>query len=186
MENRVHGTSRSFSLLILAATLVLSLDAQGQSQPSVEVNLGLDSIMPGDLAHIPLVLFAAGIKVGRVAGEVTFPKKVVSFDKAIRGQAGDEADAKVTAEVLNDSRESDLSTLRIVISATKEIPKGVLLDLRFKVFPDAKPGTTLQLRNSLRAVTVEGEEIKDVKRTDGELNIFIMPAVDVTCFFFTH
>lgn len=172
-------------MLVVAAILVL-MQSAGQSQTSVEVSMGLDSTTPGDLAQVPVILSATGTKVGKVAGEVTFPRKSLSFDKATRGSAGDEADAEVAVEALNDSRESDLSTLRVVVSATKEIPNGVLLNLRFRVSPDAADGRTLELRNSLRAMTLEGEEIKDVKRKDGEVNVFVEPPVDVSCFFFTH
>ena len=158
--------------------------AQGQDQQSVEVNLGSDMTTRGGPAQIPVILFTRGTKVGKVAGEVTFPGKLLSYDKAVRGSAGEEAAAEVSVELLNDGQDTERSILRVVVSATKEIPPGVLLDLRFRVSPDAEVGV-LALKNALKAMTLEGEEIKGVKGKDGEVDVKIITPV-VACFFFTH
>ena len=167
--------------LVVAVALVLARAAAAQS--SVEVNLGFDASASGSTARIPVNLLKGESKVGKVAGEVTFPKKLLSFDSATRGQAGNEADAKVAVELLNDEQ-SDRSVLRIEVSATKGMPDGVLLDLHFRVSSDARVGT-LELKNELRAMTVEGNEIRGGKGKDGEVTMIDSTSL-ITCFFFTH
>ena len=182
--NGMRRTSLSVAVVIIVLLIAVDTVAQGQSQPTVELSLSSETTSPGAPAQIAVILFARETKVGKVAGEVTFPKEILSFDRVMRGSSGDEVNADVSTEVIDDSGNSKLSVLKLAVSATKDMPDGVLLTLRFRVSPDAADGF-LKLANRLTAMSLGGEEIGNIKTRDGEVSVSKMQVL-VPCFFFTH
>ncbi|MBI4443447.1 MAG: hypothetical protein HY649_08755 [Acidobacteria bacterium] len=182
--NGMRRTSLSVAVGVICLLIGVACDAQGQSQPTVELSLGSETTSPGAPAQVPVILFARETKVGKVAGEVTFPKELLSFVGVARGSSGDEVNADISTKVIDDSGNSKLSVLKLAVSATQDMPNGVLLTLRFRVSPDAEDGF-LKLANRLTAMSIGGEEIGNIKTRDGEVSVSKMQVL-VPCFFFTH
>lgn len=178
------------SLLLALAVMVIwpgsSRAAQEQAEQAVELYLGFDTTMPGAKAYLTLTFTANGAKVGKVTSEVSFPKKLLTFVEAKRSQAGDDAEADLSAEVKEDGKDPELSILTVQVSAKKEIPNGPLVNLQFSVAPSAKEGV-IKLKNAVKATTLKGDEVKGAKGNAGELTVNAQPVAPLqVCFFFSH
>ena len=158
---------------------------EAEAQQEVEVVLGSDLSIPGGESYLPLMLTARGVKVGEVVSEVSFPKDVLSFTEAKRGEAAEQSNAEIKAEVKEAGENSALAVLLVTISAANGVPEGLLATLKFRVSASAET-TEFRLKNVVKVKTPSGEEIKEANGNEATLTISPPTLPSVGCFFFTH
>ena len=158
---------------------------EAEAQQEVEVILGSDLSIPGGESYLPLRLTASGVKVGEVISEISFPKDVLSFTEAKRGEAAEQSNAEIKAEIKEAGENLALAVLRLTISSEEELPQGLLTTLKFKISKDAK-ATDFKIQNVVKVKTPSGEEIKQAKGNEATLTISPPTLPSVGCFFFTH
>ena len=172
--------------------VVIWVSAAGASQSEKEtnevmINIGVSSAKPGEPIDIPLTLSGdEQAQIGTVVSKITFPKNVLTFNRAEIGLAGELSKAQVQATATPDNGNSDLTVLEITIAGQSPIRPGILAYLKFRVSTEAEKGT-LKLQDS-KATTVKGEPFQLAKGGDGLVEVFetgeTIPMVG--CFFFTH
>ena len=180
-----------FSLLA-PVVLLVTIRSTGASQreqtgQGVDLDLSSGTSVPGGQAYLPMTLSVAeGLKVKEVGCEIKFPKSLLTFVEAKRGLAGVESDAQIRTEVREDSDNSELSILVVGASAKQELVEGVLVNLLFQVSDTAKEGSVIKLENfTMKAMTVDGGEIRPIKGQGGEVEILDdLPVFG--CFFYMH
>lgn len=171
----------------------LSLPTWGWSQRAAadqqpRISLGAIPLLAGDTADIPLLLSVPETsKIGSLTGTIGFPKKLVSFTKAVVGLAGEQSQAEINTKTADGSG-PDLSTLEITITSKGPMKAGVLAYLKFKVSPDARKGViTLKLLD-VKGTNESGGPVQIAKGKDGDIGVYNtteeMPIVG--CFFFSH
>ena len=155
------------------------------ARQGVEVILGSDLSIAGGEAYLPLMLTTSGVRVATVTSEISFPKEVLSFLETRRGEAVDQSDAEVKAEVKEGSGDSEYSVLAVTISAENGLPGGLLVTLKFQISTSAKE-TDIKLKNSVKVKTLKGEEVPEARGNEATLTISPARLPEVGCFFFTH
>lgn len=170
-------------LALAFAFLVFPQGAKAQKE--MELTLGSDLSVPGGDVYLSLTLTAKGVRAGKVSSEISFPKILLSFVEAKRGEAGDQVEAEVKTEIKEGGKNSESSVAHVTISGSKELPEGILVTLKFKVSKTA-PETDVRLNNAVKALTLAGEEIQEAKGNEAILTISPAKLPTVGCFFFSH
>ena len=185
LHSRFGKVSIASGLAIFLFFFLFPQGAGAQAEQVAEANLSSDLSIPGGDSFLSLTLNAEGVQVGKVVSEITFPKDVLSFVEAKRGESGDQAEADVKAEVKAAAGNSKDSVLQVTVSAAKALPLGILATLKFKV-SGAAPETDVTLKNAVKIFSLSGQEIKSAKGNEAILTVSPATLPSVGCFLFTH
>ncbi len=175
--------------LILAATTA-ALSAAMQDAPVTRVKLGFDNETPGKEVAIALLLdVTTGAEVGSTIAEVSFPRKLLTFQQIKPGVIAQAEGAEVRGVLKKDDPAKDISVITITATAKKgsSLSTGALADLVFKIAGDAPVGETVDLNLSAKAFAVgdASRPVTPVAVEDGAIRVTKF-APDSTCYFYMH
>ncbi len=189
LKSILFGLLMIMTGLVFASSTALAQSESAESDNFTQLNLGSDIQTPGAEAFVALSLDAlAGVSVGTLASEITFPNQDLSFLEARRGLAAEAAGADISAVVKADPADAAHSILRLTVTTKGEnrIPNGIVADLAFMISEEATLGT-IQLENKPSAMT-NGDPVQPIESltgTDGSVEVSETPPVFV-CFFYMH
>jgi hypothetical protein len=128
-----------------------------------------------------------------VVSEISFPAKLLEFDRSRRGLSAQAAEADVS--VAPAESKDDVTTIRVTVSVKegKQLFPGGVADLTFRVREDvstanvAKEGLKVTVKNVSTAWTDKAPptQIAGVVGRDGEIEV-TMDAPVAACFFYMH
>ena len=182
-----------FAWAWLAGVFSFGLFAQEQAEAGsggkTKVDLGMGQAAPGAVVSIPAILKAPdAVDVGTVVLEIAFPSKLLSFEKVSKAIAAEAANAEVTAVVLPQDGQSEKTVVDITVKAEKGgfIPNGSMLDLFFKVSPEAPKKDTITVENTPE-VSTNGDPPNKVPVVGDPGEIIVAETTLVFgCFFYMH
>lgn len=196
---RKKALSKRLAPITLFCLLSLYIGAAGGGLPGQEagqdatlLTISPDAALPESEVRLSVYLKSAqGVKVGSIAMEINFPKRLLSFIKSERSYLSEALGANISAEVV-DAEDEDKSKLKLEISAPagkggpKAIPDGPIAYIVFKISKDAQPNTEIVLENKAKAMTAEDspKPVKPIVADNGKISV--VPEIITSCFFYMH
>lgn len=182
-----------FAAALLAGVLSSGSFAQAPMEAGgggkTKVDLGMGQAAPGAEVSIPAILKAPeAVDVGMVALQIEFPSRLLSFERASKAIAAEAANAEVTAAVRPQDAQSEKTVVDITVKAEKGgfIPNGSMLDLFFKVSPQAPLKDTITIENTPQ-VSTNGDPPSRVPVVGDTGEIIVAETTLVFgCFFYMH
>ncbi|MBI4456648.1 MAG: hypothetical protein HY644_12210 [Acidobacteria bacterium] len=171
-----------------------SIDAQAQeaaTEGTTRLDLSFETARPGDRVTVSIILkVPASIKIGTTINEITFPHKLLTFERVTQGLSADLATAMVSANVKADERDPEKSIVTVTVTGKKgdAIPGGVVANLAFKVSEQAPLEQSIALDNKASAFTAEdlAQPVDPIAGRSGEIKIAETAPVIFSCFFYMH
>jgi hypothetical protein len=148
--------------------------------------------MPGSDVSVVLYLSVpAEVRVGVAMSKITFPNKLLSFQKASKGPVSEGDNAEVIAVANVDDKNPDNSVVQVTVSGEggKPIPAGIVANLTFKISQHAPVGQTIILKNAASVLTTENppRPVKPLMAQDGQIKVTATPPTPTfSCFFYMH
>ncbi|MBI4454979.1 MAG: hypothetical protein HY644_03670 [Acidobacteria bacterium] len=188
----------SFRLTILAVAVLVSdplFTATARAQRDLvgpRLDLSFAAQTPG--SEVSLVLYLSvppDVKIGTAISKITFPNRVLSFQRVVKGLSSELVNAEVTAVVNVDSDNLQNSVVTVAVSSRerKAIPGGAVADLRFKIYERTQTGQTIRLKNVITALTTDDppKPVKPIMGENGEIRVTAtVPSPVFSCFFYMH
>jgi hypothetical protein len=178
------------ALLLASARGGASLAAQSSqgAAPAVRVDVGTDTVVPGNRAFLPIVLKAPEtVHVGTIVQEIRFPAQWLTFQE-VRTPDG----ATVTAAAGPVQKRDEASVVEITLTAKAggDIPIGPVATMIFTVAKEAPvERTPIVVENAaVRAsTTAEPSRVIDgATGTAGTIELTKEDPVAFGCFFYMH
>lgn len=192
---------RSLFLIIVVVVLFAFFPsmAMGQAQLSEEqdqvTRLDLDSTVGFAADQVFLVISlnaSAGVSVGSLENEISFPTKSLSFKYATVGASTSTAGAELKTEIRPNPGEPDETILKVVVSpqdgsSPKALSNGAVANLSFQIKLAAELGTTISLVNRARAWTTDAppKPIAPLSSGDGQIHVTTESLI-IACLFYMH
>jgi len=176
--------------VVLTAWIGILLISFCQAQSKAQVDLGAEVALPGEISRISVTLDANGEQIRTTENEITFPLSL-TFVEAEVGEAGQSVSAKVNAEVVTPSDESEDQKLIVKVQAPtgKWLPSGVIAVVKFQISEtatDEEAYLDLELANKA-SVSVGSEGPKEpVEGRAGTLTVMKEAPPIAACLFYMH
>ncbi len=179
--------SKGFPLRKMALLFTLancSVQAM-QSDPALEVRLGLTVAQPGTQVSVPFILNSrTAVKVEKIFARLRFFRKDLTFLEAMAGFGAEVVHARVSTELKNAKSEGQ-QILEVTVAAKSPLPNSVLVDLLFEVSANVEAGEVAEVENlGVRAWTPTNQEIRSISRVNGEIRV--VESLFMGCFFYMH
>ena len=190
------------------ATALVTIGLAAQERPAPRVTFGFAAAPPGQQITVPILLEgAAGLKVGRVVSEVSFPAEVLKFIRLERAALLDESRFESGGQVREPDREpapaagtkpepaAGSRLIDVHISAKSEgvtLRDGIVGYLVFQVLPSVKADKTpdVRLTHETRLFAADGADANapPLASASGQTKLVVeKPGVPViSCFFYMH
>ncbi len=175
--------------IILAAGVGILFISLCQAQSKARLDLGSEVSLIGEVSRITLTLDANGEQIRSTENEITFPASL-SFVEVEVGEAGQSVSAKVEAQEVTPSNESEEKKLIIKVEAPNGqwLPSGVIAVANFQISDQIteEPFIELRLANSaFVSVGREGQREPAAGRA-GTLTVMKEAPPIAACFFYMH
>ncbi len=174
----------SRSLLLLAALLLLSTFASGQSPEKATISLGDALVHPLEETRLPLQL--SGLEEEAIVHlelKIQFPAVPLRFARVERDQSKNSL--SVHTDLETDAQDPErIATLLLELDSIESLSEGELLKLIFEATDEIYENEELVIQiveASLR--TANGEQVQELNLEDGKVTISI-PLF--SCFFYMH
>ena len=203
MTGRSHEFINLRSLFLIIVVVLFAFFpsmAMGQAQLSEEqdqvTRLDLDSAFgfAGDQVFLVISFSApAGVSVGSLEGEISFPTKSLSFKYATVGASTSTAGAELKTEIRPHPGEPEQTILKVAVSpqdrsSPKALSNGAVANLSFQIKLDAELGTTISLVNKARAWTTDAppKPVEPLSGGDGQIHVTTESQAIMACLFYMH
>jgi hypothetical protein len=197
LDSSAMGMRLKRLLWILPAVLIISETVWGQKPAPpdprlVTIRINRTAGPPDSRVSAQLALTAAqaGAKIGRLQAELTFPTALLTFGAAETSGLSDGVSATLKTETRADARDAATTHLFVSLSTLESskqpFPDGVLAYLIFHISKDAKLATSIPVRMSATAISVDTPPKPVQPMTVQGNNVEVSAEAIIHCFFYMH